>query len=192
VLRQQIQVIARQSERLERLVSELLDVSRIASGRLRLDLESVDLGRVIRDIEQRLVETSELAHAACALTVDAPEPVVGRWDAMRIEQIADNLLRNALKYGAGKPIAVAVATDGTTATLTVADQGIGLSPDDRERIFGRFERAVSSRNYGGLGMGLFIVRQVVEAHGGAVDVQSRAGAGATFVVRLPLAGPKTA
>jgi signal transduction histidine kinase len=108
---------------------------------------------------------------------------------MRIEQIVDNLLLNALKYGAGKPVTIRATTDGATATLTVEDHGIGLSPADRERIFGRFERAVSSRNYGGLGMGLFIVKQVVEAHAGSVDVQSQPNHGATFVVRLPIAGP---
>lgn len=189
LLRQQFQVIARQGDRLERLVRELLDVSRITGGRLRLDLEPVDLGAVIRDVEQRLADTAVLAHAGCPLTVDVAQPVVGRWDAMRIEQIVDNLLLNALKYGAGKPVTVRATTDGATATLTVADHGIGLSPADRERIFGRFERAVSSRNYGGLGMGLFIVKQVVDAHAGSVDVQSQPGHGATFVVRLPLAGP---
>jgi signal transduction histidine kinase len=192
LLKQQIAVITRQADRLERLVSELLDVSRMTSGRLRLDLEAVDMGRVISEVEERMVETAELARAGCRLTVDAPAPVVGRWDAMRIEQIVDNLLRNAVKYGAGKPVAVRVTTDGATATLTVQDQGIGLSPNDRERIFGRFERAVSSRHYGGLGMGLFIVKQVVEAHAGSVDVQSRPGDGATFVVRLPIAGPESA
>jgi signal transduction histidine kinase len=189
VLKQQFQVIARQGDRLERLVRELLDVSRITGGGLRLDLEAVDLAGVIRDVAQRLTDTAVLAHAGCRLTVDAAEQVVGRWDAMRVEQIVDNLLQNALKYGAGKPVTVRATTDGATATLTVEDHGIGLSPADRGRIFGRFERAVSSRNYGGLGMGLFIVKQVVEAHAGSVDVQSQPGDGATFVVRLPIAGP---
>ena len=189
LLKEQFQVIARQGDRLERLVRELLDVSRITGGRLRLDLEPVDLGGVIRAVEQRLTDTAVLTHSGCPLTVDVAQQVVGQWDAMRIEQIVDNLLLNALKYGAGKPVTIRATTDGATATLTVEDHGIGLSPADRERIFGRFERAVSSRNYGGLGMGLFIVKQVVEAHAGSVDVQSQPNHGATFVVRLPIAGP---
>jgi PAS domain S-box-containing protein len=182
-------VIARQADRLERLVSELLDVARITGGRLRLDLEPVELGRVVRDVEQRLVETGDLARSECTLTVDVVDGVVGRWDRLRIEQIVENLLSNALKYGAGQPVAVTVTTEGSAAKLTVQDHGMGLSPADRERIFGRFERAVSSRHYGGLGMGLFIVRQVVQAHEGSVEVESQPDEGATFTVRLPIAGP---
>jgi PAS domain S-box-containing protein len=181
--------IARQGYRLERLVGQLLDVSRITAGRLLLDLEPVDLADVVRDAHQRLMETGELARSGCALTLDLAENVVGQWDRLRVEQVVENLLMNALKYGAGAPVTVTAAKDASMGVLVVQDSGIGLSPSDRERIFGRFERAVSSRHYGGLGMGLFIVRQVVDAFGGSVDVESEPGRGAKFIVCLPLVGP---
>ena len=181
--------IARQGYRLERLVGQLLDVSRITAGRLLLDLEPVNLADVVRDVHQRLVETRELARSGCVLTLDLAENVVGQWDRLRVEQVVENLLMNALKYGAGAPVKVTAAKDASMGVLLVQDGGIGLSPSDRERIFGRFERAVSSRNYGGLGMGLFIVRQVVDAFGGSVDVESEPGKGAKFIVCLPLVGP---
>ena len=106
---------------------------------------------------------------------------------MRLEQIVTNLLSNAIKYGAGKPIRLTIEKNEQTARLTVADQGIGISPEDLERIFARFERAVSARNYGGLGIGLYIVRRVLDAMGGSIRVRSTPGAGARFQVTLPLA-----
>jgi len=115
--------------------------------------------------------------------------VTGSWDPLRMEQIITNLLSNALKYGAGKPVDVVVQRDGGTARVLVRDRGIGIDPDARERIFGRFERAVSSRHYGGLGLGLFLARRIVEAHGGRIAVDSAPGEGATFAIELPIAGP---
>jgi PAS domain S-box-containing protein len=188
-LQERFDRIARQGVRLERLVGQLLDVSRITSGRLHLDLERVDLAEVVRDVVDRLSETDEIARSGCTLTVDLASGVVGNWDRLRVEQVIENLLLNALKYGAGSPVTARAWAEGEDAILVVEDQGIGIQPADRERVFGRFERAVSSRHYGGLGMGLFIVRQVVEATGGTVAVQSEPGQGARFAVRLPLAGP---
>jgi signal transduction histidine kinase len=128
----------------------------------------------------------ELSRLACPLRLRTNGPVVGRWDAMRVNQIVTNLLSNACKYGAGKPIDVVVEADEGVARLTVRDQGIGIAQADAERIFECFERAVSARHYGGLGLGLYITRQVVEAHGGNIGVSSEPGAGSTFVVELPL------
>jgi signal transduction histidine kinase len=113
--------------------------------------------------------------------------VIGRWDRLRIDQIVTNLLSNAIKYGQGKPIEVSVKSLGTTARLIVHDSGIGIDPEWQARLFQRFERAVSVRNYGGFGLGLWIVRQIVEAHGGTICLESRLGEGSTFVVDLPLA-----
>ena len=104
-------------------------------------------------------------------------------------QLISNLLSNACKYGAGKPIEVSVEPLAERARLTVSDHGIGIPTADLERIFQPFERAVSFRHYGGLGLGLYITRQVVEAHGGSIQVQSELGRGSTFVVELPLARP---
>jgi signal transduction histidine kinase len=105
---------------------------------------------------------------------------------VRLEQVVTNLLTNALKYGAGKPVRVQLAREGTHARLSVQDEGIGIEPEALPRVFGKFVRAVSERHYGGLGLGLYITRQIVEAHGGSVAVDSRPHEGARFTVRLPL------
>ncbi|WP_437784390.1 ATP-binding protein [Sorangium sp. So ce1097] len=182
-------LVRRQSERLRRLVDNLLDVSRITAGRLALDLEPVRLSEIVRQVVSRFQEGGGLAASGSRITVSADDDAAGNWDRMRLEQVVDNLVSNALKYGQGKPIRVAVTSTSSTATLTIADHGIGIAPEHIGRIFGRFERAVSSRNYGGLGMGLYITRQVVEALDGSIEVSSVLGEGTTFRVTLPLAGP---
>jgi signal transduction histidine kinase len=114
---------------------------------------------------------------------------VGRWDSLRLEQVVTNLLTNALKYGAGRPIEVTVEGDDTHARLSVRDQGIGIAEEDAGRIFERFERAVSVQHYGGFGIGLWIVREIIQALGGTIEVRSTVGQGATFTVILPRQGP---
>jgi signal transduction histidine kinase/CHASE1-domain containing sensor protein len=176
------EVIRRNVDRLSRLVTSLLDISRISAGRLDLEIEEVDLAEVARDVAARFED--EARRAGCTIRIKADEPVVGRWDRMRIDQVATNLLSNALKYGAGKPVEMVVEGDGPRAILSVRDHGIGISEEDQRRIFQRFERAVSKRNYGGFGLGLWIVRQIVESLGGRVRVQSAPGGGSLFTVEL--------
>jgi PAS domain S-box-containing protein len=171
------------TDRLTTLVDSLLDVSRIVSGRLELQPEECDLTDVARDLLER--EADAARRAGCELRCHADTPIRGVWDRVRVEQILGNLLSNAMKYGPGKPIEVTVATAGDAATIAVQDHGIGVSKADVERIFDRFERAVSMRHYGGLGLGLYIARQLVEAHGGTIRVTSEPGTGALFVVELP-------
>ena len=154
----------RQLERLSRLVSSLLDVSRVTAKRLQLELTTVDLSTTAREVGEQL--TPELARLGSSLRVDAPAPVLGDWDAMRVAQIVANLLSNAGKYGSGKPIDLAVRNNGERARLTVRDQGIGIAAEDLGRIFECFERGTANREVGGLGLGLYITRQLVEAHGG--------------------------
>ncbi len=173
-----------QGDRLEQLVGELLDVSRITAGRLKLDRERCDLGAVAREVVERFAD--ELALAGCALALSCDGEVVGCWDRLRLDQVVTNLLSNAIKYGRGKPIDLEVARDGERARLTVRDRGIGIDPGHHARIFGRFERAVSERHYGGFGLGLWIVRQIVENHGGSIALESAPGQGARFTVELPL------
>jgi PAS domain S-box-containing protein len=182
-----LEACERQVKVFTRLVNDLLDISRIAAGRLELCLDDVDLAAVVRDVVAHF--GPELTQAGCPVTVHADVPAVGRWDRSRLEQVVMNLLSNALKYGRGKPVEVSVRADAESARLTVRDQGIGIAPEDRERIFTRFERGVTGPEYGGLGMGLYIVRQLVEALGGLVRVDSEPGTGATFTVELPRAGP---
>lgn len=175
--------LVEQSNRMSRLIDELLDVSRISAGRLTLERTDVDLGELVSECADRMRE--DLLRARCELRV-AATPVVGHWDRGRLDQVVTNLLSNASKYGKGHPIEVAVTHDAGGAQLTVRDHGIGIAAADQARIFERFERAVPVRNFGGLGLGLWIVRQLVEAHGGTISVASVPGDGATFCVRLPL------
>jgi signal transduction histidine kinase len=176
-------LIRRSVDRLARLVSSLLDISRIGAGRIDLELEDTNLAEVAREVVDRFED--EAHRAGCEIVLEA-EPARGRWDRTRVDQVLTNLLSNAIKYGPGKPVVVRVEPCPDRAILSVQDRGIGISEADQIRIFQRFERAVSKRNYGGFGLGLWIVRQIVEALGGTVRVESVPGEGSTFTVELPL------
>jgi signal transduction histidine kinase len=177
----------RQIGRLSKLIDHLLDVSRITAGRLDLALEEVDLAAVARDVAGRFDEV--LLRADCAVTVRAPAAVVGIWDRLRMEQVVTNLLSNAAKYGSGKPIDIAVEGDSDTAQLVVRDHGVGIRPEDQSRIFERFERLLSGREAPGFGLGLWIVRKIVEGMHGQIRVMSAVGDGSTFIVELPRRPP---
>jgi signal transduction histidine kinase len=175
-----------QLARLTRLIEALLDVSRIGSGKLALDRKPIDLGLLVADAAER--HGTELAAAGCPLDLRVAEGVVGPWDRDRLEQVVTNLLLTAMKFGRRKPIALRVTRDGDTAVFVVEDQGVGIGERDKARIFERFERIQSKTNVDGLGLGLFIVRAIVEAHGGTIGVEGRVGEGATFRVELPIGG----
>ncbi|WNG49962.1 DUF4118 domain-containing protein [Archangium minus] len=180
---QEVELMRQQVKRLADLVSDLLDVSRIRTGRMKLRLEEVDLSKVTHDIAARF--HPEATRAGCTLYLHTQEPVIGLWDRLRLEQVLTNLLSNAIKYGAGKPIHIRVEDDGNQARLEVRDEGIGIKPEAMGRIFNRFERAVSERHYGGLGLGLYVTRQIIDALSGTVRAESTPGQGATFTVELP-------
>ena len=183
-LRARIEKAGGSTTRLAGLVDELLDVSRITSRRLPLELEPVDFGNLVRDVCSSFQD--QLAREGTPLRLHADEVLSGSADRARLTQVVANLLANAAKYGRGKAVDVILERADGTARLTVRDQGIGIAAADQERIFGRFERAVSGRNYGGFGLGLWIVRETVEAMGGTVRVRSEPGQGAEFTVELPL------
>ncbi len=181
-----IGIAARHVQRLTNLVDHLLDVTRIRAGRLQLQLELVDLAEVVRDAGARLASLA--AESGSIIEVEAPEGCTGIWDRMRLEQIATNLLSNALKYGAGKPVQLRLQEEGPAAVvLSVRDAGVGMEPSVLDRIFGRFERGHSGRNYPGLGLGLYITRQIVTALEGTISVESAPGEGSVFRVVLPRA-----
>jgi signal transduction histidine kinase len=180
-----IEKIDAQTTRLRGLIDDLLDVSSLAAGQLELQIDPVDLAEAVGEVGAGFID--EAARLGSRLTIDAREHAIGCWDRGRLEQIVSNLISNAVKYGDGKPIDVTVRAEGERARLIVRDQGLGIAPHDQERIFGRFERAANSGNFGGIGLGLWIVKQIVNVFGGAVSVQSAPGAGSTFTVELPCA-----
>jgi PAS domain S-box-containing protein len=182
--RKRIDATRRPAERLHQLVNNLLDVSRIRAGRLALERETVDFAALLQDVVNRA--EADAAGAGCKLVLQADSPVVGRWDRLRLEQVVTNLLSNAIKYGASHPVELAVIQEGSTARLTVRDHGIGVAPENQARIFQRFERAVSERHYGGFGLGLWIVKQIIESLGGDIRIESQLGQGSTFTVTLPI------
>lgn len=185
-MRERMQKIERSATHLGALVERLLDASHMNENGIRVEPEDMDLGELTREVAERLREQVERTGAT--LTVNASSAVTGRWDPIRIEQVVTNLLVNAAKFGQGKPIEMTVEHDGDRAILTVTDRGIGIASDDQERIFLRFERAKvlpSAEAAQGLGLGLYIVHRIVQAHGGRVLVRSSEGAGSTFTVELP-------
>jgi PAS domain S-box-containing protein len=171
-----------QVRRLTRLLDNLLDVSRIRGGSFTLELEDVDLKEVLETVVAQFRGEALPGQ----MTFNALHPVVGRWDRLRLEQVFSNVLSNAIKYGEGRPILVSLDSDDRVVRLSVQDHGIGIAPEQQERLFARFERGVSRRQYGGFGLGLWITRQLVDAMGGEITVASRAGQGATFSIVLPI------
>ncbi len=169
-----------ETNRLVSLIDALLDAQQ-AKSQLALEVGDVDLAELVHEVTDRLRVRVDQTNSE--LVVDVPR-ILGRWDRMKIDQVVTNLLLNALKYGRGRPIKVLAREHGPLVKLEVSDQGIGVSTEDVQRIWGKFERAVPA-NYGGLGLGLFIARQIVEAHHGHVDVESVPGVGSTFRVMLP-------
>jgi signal transduction histidine kinase len=183
-LKRNSETAMRQTKRLMSLVEQLLDVSHLTMGRLGLLPEPVDLVGVVGDVVDRFQPIAR--DAGCELLVTGPEQLVGHWDRARIDQIVSNLLSNAVKYGRGQPVEVTVDSSEGVATLVVRDRGVGIAESDHARIFERFERAVGAHNYGGFGLGLWIARQLVQAHGGTISVESALDQGASFTLTLPL------
>ncbi len=183
-LRQKLGTADRQVVRLTRLVEGLLDVSSVQSGRLRLERSVVDLCEVARLAVAELAPAFE--RAGCEARLQLRPPVKGAWDERRVFQVVTSLLSNALRYAPGTPVQIDVHAEEGVAVLEVRDRGIGIHPEDMARIFDRFERASPVRNYGGLGLGLFVARKIVEAHEGTISAESGPGNGARFRVELPL------
>jgi signal transduction histidine kinase len=178
-----VESVAHSTGRLAMLIDRLLDITRLTAGPLELILEDVDLSALVREVGAR--SQAALVEAGSTLSVRAPAGLVGRWDRERLDSVVSNLISNAIQYGSGKRIDVQVDDLGTEARLRVTDQGIGIPAEDQARIFNRFERAVPEHHYGGFGVGLWLAREIVAAHGGTIAVESAPGVGSTFTVALP-------
>jgi len=185
-LKPRLSMLERQTRSFVRRATALLDVSRLATGNFHVDREVVSLSDVVSDVVRELATEAE--RAGCQLGLSIEPGVIGMWDRVAIEQITMNLMSNAIKYGAGRPVQVIVEATSENATIEVRDHGPGISEVDRSRIFERFERAVvSRRSKPGLGLGLWITRQLVVAHQGEITVESQPGVGSVFTASLPRA-----
>jgi PAS domain S-box-containing protein len=177
-----LDIIEREDRRLAQFVNELLDLGRIRTSQIQFNLEEVDFGEVVRDAANTL--TAELSRSGSTLSITTEGQLVGHWDRNGLSQVATNLLSNAIKFGEGKLIAISVREHQGQTILRVEDHGIGIHPEMLERMFRPFERGVSIRHHGGLGLGLFIARSIVEGLGGTIQVDSTPKIGSTFTVEL--------
>lgn len=180
----------KQADRLARLVDDMLDISRIQVGKFSLQLDRMDLSELVSEVVEAFRGQASLAK--CEMNCRLHPSLAGDWDRDRLEQVLANLLNNAFKYGRGTPIEITTAQHqdaqgGLWAELKVRDQGPGIAPADQRRIFERFERAVERQDIKGLGLGLYIVKEIVESHRGTIAVESELRRGACFTMRLPLA-----
>lgn len=183
----QLEIIRSSSQQLDRfsnLVNDLLDVSRLSQGALTLKRVRINLYDIVQGILPRF--QPELVESGSKISLSGDSEVIGEWERLPVEQVIINLLRNAIKFGLGKEIQITVEKKGIMAVLTVKDHGIGIPKEDQKRIFECFERGVSSKSFGGLGLGLYISRQFIEAHGGTIKVESDINKGSTFIVELLL------
>jgi PAS domain S-box-containing protein len=176
----------RQVNRLTALVDDLLDVTRLSQGKLSLSYAEGSLTELVRSVLEELA--GEAQRSGSTVVSDLVPQLDGRWDLARVRQVVENLVGNALKYGQGKPVHVTLRRVGDAAELTVRDEGLGIEPEAQPRIFQKFERAASARSYGGLGLGLYITRQLVQSHRGSIELASATDQGTTFTVRLPIRG----
>jgi signal transduction histidine kinase len=185
-LTRRLEVARRQVDRLAALVTTLIDVSRITSGRMELTRHLADLADVIRLVVDRFGE--EAARSGSELRVEPGGPIWGNFDVSRVDQVLTNLVSNAIRYGRGRPITVGGRSDGQTARFWVADHGIGIPREHQMRIFMQYERAAPATQYAGLGLGLWICRQLVEAMSGRISVSSQVDVGSVFTVEIPRGG----
>ena len=176
-------------EQLLRRTSVLLDISRMSSGIYRLEPSLVDAGEILRSVVSRM--SLEAQVAGSILEAQVEDGITGNWDALAFEQIADNLVSNAIKYGEGRPVRIELSAREGMATLKVSDRGMGISPENLDRVFDRFERAVRRGQASGFGIGLWLVGRLTQEMGGSIGIQSAVGEGTTISVTLPTNGTDT-
>lgn len=173
-----------QTRRLQSLIKDLLNFSLITTGKLELELKEDNLTEHVKSVIDRFED--HLTIAGSSLKLEASEEIRGLWDQVRLDQAISNLLTNAIKYGEGSPIEIEIKKEGEKAKISISDKGIGIDPRLQKTIFERFKRGTSDLKFQGLGIGLFIVKQIVEAHGGKIYVKSKLGNGSKFTIELPI------
>jgi signal transduction histidine kinase len=183
-----LELLQRAAQDFIRRATRLLDVGRIESGNLQLDPSQIDLSELVRSVVQRYAVLA--AHSRTTLELEVENGISGRWDRLAAEEIIENLLSNALKFGMGRPVILQLRSDGDSALLKVQDYGLGMTPDQQTRIFGRFEQVMGQHRGSGFGVGLWVASRLATAMGGRIAVSSQPGQGSTFTVTLPLALPQ--
>ena len=183
-IKKMFEVSNRQIDRLTRLVDDMLDASLVSGGNLTLFRENVNLNDIVQTVIDRLTPQFEISNNT--VVVMAKETIIGNWDAFRLEQVLMNLFTNSIKYAAGSKIEVMLEKTQSKAILKVRDYGIGIAKDQQHKIFSRFERAISAKNISGLGLGLYISKEILNRHGGSIRVDSELGKGAMFIIELPI------
>lgn len=173
-----------QLDRMTSMVDRLLDVTTLSSEPLRLVPDQMDLRQLVLDVLERTRDLMD--NTGCQLELETMDEAIGWWDPVRLDTVITNVLSNAVKFGAGRPVALSVRRVGTNATLSIRDHGIGMSSDERVSLFRKFSRVAPKENYGGFGLGLWIVAELVHAHGGTVEISSEKNQGTTVTVSLPL------
>lgn len=179
-----VRKVRKQADRMTELINRMLDVSRLANGQLDLDFDSHDLGLIVLELVDLLSE--EASQAKCLIDTCIEDDLKVQCDRLKLEQAIVNVISNAIKYGSGKPITVKARRDQNNAIVEVDDNGVGITEKDAERIFDRFERGNRSAGSTGLGLGLYVTRQIVKQHGGSIFAQSRTTGGSRFTISLPL------
>lgn len=170
-------------DRMVRLVEDMLDIARIQAGKLELHREKSDVVEVVAETLNRF--SDELAGAGIETTFDAPKRLELPLDKFRIEQVVSNLVTNAIRYAPRAPVEVKIRESDGKAIIVFSDNGPGIAAPNRERVFDRFERLYSARSIKGLGLGLYIVKEIVDAHGGKISIENAKRRGASFVIELP-------
>lgn len=166
-----------------KLIETLLDISKLRANKLHLNLQQMNISKVVQEEVNRLKQEFDLQQSP--LNIYIQEDLFGMCDPIRLQQVVSNLLANALKFGNKKPVEFEMIGHTDRISITVRDYGMGVSSEDKTRIFKPFERAVSDKNFGGLGLGLYISQQIIEGHGGTILVESTLGVGSSFIVELP-------
>lgn len=185
-IQQLVELTIRQVQKLTFLVEDMLDISRIRTGRLTLRWEQFNMRELIQGMIDRYRDQFIAVGCGVPEFTYSADSVIGTWDKMRIEQVLSNIFNNAILYAKGHPVKVRLKTVGKMAQFAVEDHGEGIAKENLKKIFDRFERVVDHNEISGLGLGLFISNQIVQAHGGKIWAESEVGKGTTFFVELPL------
>ncbi len=181
-MQKQLDYTINQIDRLNKLVDDMLDISRINTGKLRLEKSDINLSILLEDLVERFMPQFEAVN--CQVKCEIQAEVIGHWDSYKIEQVINNLFSNSIRYSPGRPVEIHLIKEAQKAIISIKDYGVGIEAANLERIFERFERASSANS--GLGLGLYITRQIIELHEGSIKVESQLGQGAKFIIELPL------